>query len=171
MEGFRELPLLQRVMARSTLVAGHLTAGARNCMTLGRICPVADNHEESWATGFDNLDRFQGHFLRSISFAALRDEDSLDITLFSDPRSPGLVIKAEGIYHFSTSKPESLTGMFVDEFSLRYIPKTSAAWPDGIGGNLGPRPGTMPDLFWLQIIGPAEIHVVARFLTFAVSKP
>jgi hypothetical protein len=106
-------------------------------MALGRTCPVADNHEESWATGFDNLNRFRGDFLRSISFTILQGEDSLDITLFSDPGSPEFVIKAEGVYHFSISKPESITGVLVDEFALRCIPKTSAAWPGGIGGNSG----------------------------------
>lgn len=171
MAELRELPLLHRVKASGTMLDTGRMARARKRMTLGRTCPVADNHEESWTTGLDDLNRFRGHFLRSISFTVLQGEDSLDISLFSAPGSPELVIKAEGVYHFSTSKPESLAGVFVDEFSLRYIPKTSAAWPDGIGGNLGPRPGVMPDLFWLQIIGPAEIDVVARFLTFAESKP
>lgn len=132
---------------------------------------MADNHEEGSAARINDLEKFRGHFLRSISFTVLQDDDSLDITLFSEPASPGLVIKAEGIYHFATSKPEGLAGVFVDELFLRYIPKTSEVWPDGIGGNLGPRPGSMPDLYWLQIIGAAEINVVARFLTFAESRP
>jgi hypothetical protein len=130
---------------------------------------VANNPEDRWAADSDRLNRFQGHFLRSVSLSILQHEDSLDISLLSAPESPELVIKVEGLYHFSMDKPESLSGAFVDDFVLQFIPRTSTVWPVGIGGNLGPRPGSMPDLFWLQIIGPAVINIVARFLTIAES--
>ena len=131
---------------------------------------MTDETESRWAARVETLGGFRGYFLRNVAYLALPQDDLVDIGLMSTPDEPEVTIKAEGVFHFSIEKSGELSGAFVDDFVFHYIPRTSASWPAGIEGVLGPRPGSLPDLFWLQLVGPVEVSVVARFLTVAVSK-
>ena len=45
----------------------------------------------------------------------------------------------------------------------------SAPWPDGAEG-LVVRHEHLPDLFWLKVVGPATVEVVAATITVSVAQ-
>ncbi|MFF4563648.1 hypothetical protein [Streptomyces sp. NPDC001435] len=105
-----------------------------------------------------------GYFISRISFEAFNEDDSLEITLREGPSKPDVVISLSGLYYATVSKPPEISGCFVDEISLAHLPRTPHPWPEGAAGRVGRFDG-LSELAWLQIIGPAEVDVIAAIVT------
>ncbi|XUL87830.1 hypothetical protein ACQ86D_15060 [Streptomyces galilaeus] len=73
---------------------------------------------------------FVGHFVVRVSFEALDDEESLEITLRDGPAKPEAIISLAGLRHVGLSKGPGLSGSFVDAISVTHLPRTPLPWPE-----------------------------------------
>ncbi|MFF4985568.1 hypothetical protein ACFY19_00180 [Streptosporangium saharense] len=110
-----------------------------------------------------------GGFIDAVTFSAAGTRDYLDVKLFQTPRWEVVTILFEDVLHFSMSKGTDLEGAFVDEISVSYLPRNDQPWPPG-PEKLVPRFDGLPQLYWVRIIGPAMLTVIAPIMNVTVPQ-
>lgn len=112
----------------------------------------------------------EGAFLAEVNYSAADAgdaDDSLEILLTQVPALGSVKMEIRSIRYLEVSKPPGL-GMFVDRVDMSYLPASPDPWPREAEG-LVVRFKGLPELVWMQIVGPAEIQVVADSLVSVTS--
>ncbi|MDV9176922.1 hypothetical protein R6V09_43205 [Streptomyces sp. W16] len=135
-----------------------MTGGSRAESAFGNRC----------ATAARLLAPFVGHFIARVSFDALDDEESLEITLRDSSAKPEAIISLAGVRHVGLSKGPGISGNFVDAISVIHLPKAPLPWPEEAAA-LVRRFDGLEELVWLRLVGPAEIDVIASIVTVYVA--
>jgi hypothetical protein len=105
----------------------------------------------------------EGAFVGEVTYSAGDAGDSLTVLLTQVPTLGSMKIEIGSIRYLKISKPPGLDQLFVDRIDVSYLPATPDPWPREAEG-LVTRFTGLPGLVWMQIIGPAEIQVVADSL-------
>ncbi|MFI5780808.1 hypothetical protein [Nocardia sp. NPDC051570] len=105
----------------------------------------------------------EGYFIHRIAFDIIEGNDALEILLRHSPHKPDITISLEGIHHLSIDKFPESSGSFLDKVSVVHLPAPPAPWPDEFA-TLRRQPG-LPELAWIQLIGPTQIEIIASIVT------
>ncbi|MFF5210863.1 hypothetical protein [Streptosporangium sp. NPDC000396] len=111
----------------------------------------------------------EGCFIDAVSFGTIGGRDYLDVRLVQTQKWEQVTILLEGVRHFSISEGWDIQGSFVDQISVSYLPKTDRPWPVE-AERLVTRFDGLPELYWVQLVGPTMISAVAAIMTVSTSQ-
>ncbi|MFF0249898.1 hypothetical protein [Streptosporangium sandarakinum] len=111
----------------------------------------------------------EGCFIDAISFSAIGGRDYLDIRLVQTQKWDQVTVLLEGVRYFSINKGDDIEGSFVDEISVSYLPKAGSPWPCDAEALLT-RFDELPELYWVQAIGPATFNAISTIMTVSTSQ-
>ncbi|MEV8631249.1 hypothetical protein AB0395_06290 [Streptosporangium sp. NPDC051023] len=111
----------------------------------------------------------EGGFIDTVTLNATREGDDLDVKLLQTQKWEAVAVFFKDVRYFSISKGTDLEGVFVDQILVSHLPKTGQAWPSG-AEELVTRFDELPELYWVQFIGPSKLSVIAAIMTVTVSQ-
>ncbi|MEV5407832.1 hypothetical protein AB0K60_03190 [Thermopolyspora sp. NPDC052614] len=102
----------------------------------------------------------EGSFIDSVAtyFGGKIGYVDLKLTQCRNWESVGVLL--EGVRCFSLSEGDDISGSFVDEISVTYLPQVGSPWPEQ-AAKLVARFDGLPELRWLRIVGPTAINAIA----------
>lgn len=115
----------------------------------------------------ETLGSCEGYFIERIAFDIIEGNDALEIMLRHSPYKPDVTISLASIHHLSIDKFPEPSGSFLDKASVVHLPVPPAAWPDGLTAIR--RQPELPELAWIQLIGPMEIEIIASIVTVFIA--
>ncbi len=110
------------------------------------------------------FEKCQGCFIEQIILQADYDHDELSISFFPAPGLGKINIFLRRVRYFSIEKPPELNGSFVDDIRATHLPTGDEPWPAGAEKMVGRFSG-LPDLIWLEVIGPTGIEVICEAMS------
>jgi hypothetical protein len=126
--------------------------------------------EETCINSSAVFERLEGAFIESINLSvAYQEKDRLDITFFAVPGLGEVAIHLRKVRYFKLDKPPDFGGEFADSVKATYLPKLDQPWP-AKAEKLVTRFKGLPELVWLELIGPAGITVICEGMSFTIDS-
>jgi hypothetical protein len=111
----------------------------------------------------------KGSFIDAVAFSAIGERDYLDFKLIQTQKWELVTILLEDVRYFKINKGGDMDGVFVDQISVSYLPKIDQPWPVNAEG-LVTRFNGLPELYWVQVVGPVTLSAIAAIMTVSVSQ-
>lgn len=119
-----------------------------------------DNNEAACLNSRILFDRCEGSFVDRIELQFGYDSDQFSISLVQVPEVGEVSISLRQVRYLRLDKPPQLGGSFVDEIKVTRL-AASDDWPPE-AEKMVTRFSGVPDLIWLEVIGPVSINVICE---------
>lgn len=132
----------------------------------GALMSEIDRACESFNRVFESC---EGCFIDAVIFNADGDSDYLELRLIQTQKWELATVLLERVRYFNIDKGPEIGGSFVDEIKVTHLPAGNLPWP-AEAESLVVRFDGLPDLYWVQVIGPTPISGISQIMTVSTSQ-